>query len=79
MCSWPLERHLLSLSLTPGRPFLAEVDLENAYYALLLPEELMPHFCLLPVAAGLVGVTEVDGTAVSPTERATMRCTGFVT
>ena len=39
--------------------FISGVDIEVAFYAIELPEWLRPLFCLEPVAAWRVGVTEV--------------------
>ncbi|CAK0826564.1 unnamed protein product [Prorocentrum cordatum] len=58
-----------SLEVDPGPPVcLAQVDIQDAFYHLLLPPELVPFFCLRPVTAGLAGVVELDGAPVSPTQ-----------
>ncbi|CAK0874821.1 unnamed protein product, partial [Prorocentrum cordatum] len=60
-----------SLEVDPGPPVcLAQVDIQDAFYHLLLPPELVPFFCLRPVTAGLAGVVELDGAPVSPTQLA---------
>ena len=45
--------------------FLEEADLCNAFYHLQLPKELRQFFSLRPVRAGAVGITELDGKAVT--------------
>eukprot|EP00959_Pyramimonas_sp_CCMP1952_P365571 7656388-Pyramimonas_sp.AAC.1 len=58
-----------SLEVDPGPPVcIAHVDIQDAFYHLLLPPELVPLFCLRPVTAGLAGVVELDGAPVSPTQ-----------
>ena len=37
------------------------VDIQVAFYAMLLPRDLRTHFGLAPVRAGMVNVTSVDG------------------
>ncbi|CAK0803320.1 unnamed protein product, partial [Prorocentrum cordatum] len=60
---------LAPLEVDPGPPVcLAQVDIQDAFYHLLPPPELAPLLCLRPVTAGLAGVSELDGAAVSPTQ-----------
>eukprot|EP00959_Pyramimonas_sp_CCMP1952_P208592 4363534-Pyramimonas_sp.AAC.1 len=56
-----------SLEVDSGPPVcLAQVDIQDAFYHLLLPSELVPLFCIRPVTAGLAGAGELDGAPVSP-------------
>jgi len=44
---------------------LGQVDIKDAFYNILLPTSLRETFCLPAVAAGRVGLVEVEGTKVS--------------
>ena len=46
---------------------IAQVDLKDCFYHLLMPPELVSQFCLDGVAAGLVGLKQLDGEPVAPT------------
>lgn len=55
-----------SLELESGEKVLVgTADLKDAFYHLSLPLPLRDYFCLGPVRAECVGVSEVNGAAVS--------------
>eukprot|EP00438_Fugacium_kawagutii_P031465 Skav222634 [mRNA] locus=scaffold10:187684:190948:+ [translate_table: standard] len=49
-----------------GTIHTASADLQNAFYTMAMPQELRSLFGLRAVKAGLLGLTEVGGHAVSP-------------
>ena len=45
---------------------IGQVDIRDAFYRMALPEALRPLFCLRPIRAGALGLSEVDGRRVPP-------------
>lgn len=55
------------IQLPPGAELhVATADLKDAFYHFQLPDRLRPFFGMRSIRAGELGITEVDGCAVSP-------------
>ena len=63
----PTGSSLGGVEVDEGPPVsLGQVDIMDAFYQLLLPEELIAFFCLEAVAAGLVGMGCLNGVKLDP-------------
>ena len=63
----PTGSSLGAVEVDEGPPVsLGQVDIKDAFYQLLLPEELIDFFCLEAVAAGLVGKSCLNGVRLGP-------------
>ena len=49
--------------------YVCNADFANAFYTLSMPEEIKDYFCLKPVCARDLGLTEIDGKAVKPGQK----------
>jgi len=66
----PTSAAFSKLEAPVGTPiYLAQSDLDNAFYHLLLPPGLSEFFVLPPARAGDLGLTELDGVPLSPDYR----------